>query len=254
MLIHFIGIIGLSARVVGTRTKKLGSSISLFNLLIIVSSFAQSIQIPLLTKSIELSINSNKIPDISIFRIILLCSSVGAILGALILPTAHRFMAKGVEVMYIKGSIIQVIIHSFKYNLIKIFFKSITIPQFENINRLKRFRDLNVPIIILNAIVYAFVTVSVIACLYAGCLNIAFRTTALALSGLAVGLGSLLMLVFIEPYNSTLTDKVIDGTVSEGFFRRHLVYIILARILGTFIAQLYLFPISSVMAYLSKVF
>ena len=71
LLAHFIGIIGLSARIVGIRTKKLGSSISLFNLLIIVSSFAQSLLAPLLTKSIETSINSGLIPVISNFRMIL---------------------------------------------------------------------------------------------------------------------------------------------------------------------------------------
>ena len=72
-------------------------------------------------------------------------------------------------------------------------------------------------IIFLNFLVYAFITVSVIACLYAGCLNTNYRTTALALSGFAVGITSLFMLVFIEPYNSTLTDKVINGSVQDAY-------------------------------------
>lgn len=254
MIIHFIAIIGLSARVVGTRTKKLGSSISLFNLLIIISSFAQTLQLPLLTKSIESSINSGVIPEIINFRIILFFSTGGAFLGAFFLPTAHRFMAKGVDVMYVKGSVLDVIIYSLKPSIIRVFLNCLTVPRIENLYRLKRFKDLNVNIIFLNAIVYAFVTVSVIACLYAGCMDTNYRTTALALSGIAVGIGSLCMLLFIEPYNSTLTDKVIDGSVSEAFFRRHLVFIILARIFGTIIAQIILFPIANLIMHLSKVF
>lgn len=248
-LIHFIGIISLSARIVGTRTKKLGSSISLFNLLIIVSSFAQTLQAPLLTKSIETTINLGIIPDIFNFRAILFFATVGALLGAIALPTVHRFMAKGVDVMYDNGSVFFVIIHSFKLSVFKTFINNITIPKIENFYRLKRMRDLNIYIIILNAIVYAFVTVSIISCLYAGCLNTSYRTTALALSGIAVGLGSLCMLVFVEPYNSTLTDKVIDGSVSEAYFRRHMIYIIIARIIGTLLAQLLLLPIAQAVAF-----
>ena len=67
LIIHFIRIISLSARIVGVRIKKLGSSISLFNLLIIVSSFAQTIKAPLLSKSIEISINSGLIPGVCQF-------------------------------------------------------------------------------------------------------------------------------------------------------------------------------------------
>jgi hypothetical protein len=96
--------------------------------------------------------------------------------------------------------------------------------------------------------------VSVIACLYAGCIDTNYRTTALALSGIAVGIGSLCMLLFIEPYNSTLTDKVIDGSVSEAFFRRHLVFIILARIVGTILAQVILFPVANLVMHISKIF
>ena len=186
LIIHFIGIIRLSARIVGTRTKKLGSSISLFNLLIIVSSFAQTLQAPLLSKSIEISINSGLIPGVVNFRIILLFATIGTVLGAISLPTIHRFMAKGVDMMYEKGSIFQVILHSFKFSIFNLFLNSVTISKIENFYRLKRFKDLNVHIIFLNLLVYAFITVSVIACLYAGCLNTNYRTTSLALSGVAV--------------------------------------------------------------------
>jgi hypothetical protein len=254
MIIHFIGIIGLSARVVGTRTKKLGSSISLFNLLIVISSLAQTLQLPLLTKSIESSISSGVIPEIINFRIILFFATGGAFLGAFFLPTAHRFMAKGVDVLYVKGSVLDVIILSLKPSIIRVFINSLTLPRIENIYRLKRFKDLNVNIIFLNAIVYAFVTVSVIACLYAGCMNITYRTTALAMSGVAVGLASLSMLLFIEPYNSTLTDKVIDGSVEEAYFRRHIVYIIFARISGTLLSQFFLIPIAKIVSFFASIF
>ena len=88
--------------------------------------------------------------------------------------------------MYEKGSIFQVILHSFKFSIFNLFLHIVTIPKIENLYRLKRFKDLNVHIIFLNLLVYAFITVSVIACLYAGCLNTNYRTTSLALSGVAV--------------------------------------------------------------------
>ena len=72
------------------------------------------------------------------------------------------------------------------------------------------------------------------------------------MSGIANGIGAIGMLLFIEPYNAILTDKVIDGTVSEAYFRRHLTFVIIARVVGTLLGQLLFIPIAQIIAYLAS--
>lgn len=243
-IIHFIGIISLSAKIVGTRTRRIASSASIFNIIIIISQFANTIQAPLLTKTIENSIILGSSPNNLIFRSIIFSATIGSIIGGLFIPTTHRFMEKGVNALYNNRSVFVVVLKSFSLSTIFHFKKSFTIPKKSNFYRLNKYKDIYIELVLLNVIVYAFITVSVISCLYAGYLNPDLRTTSLSMSGVAVSLGSIGMMLFIEPYHATLTDKVIDGSVTESFFRRHLTFVIIARIFGTILGQIIFIPLA----------
>ncbi|WP_316635396.1 lipid II flippase family protein [uncultured Flavobacterium sp.] len=244
LIIHFIGIISLSAKIVGTRTRRIASSASIFNIIIIISQFSNTIQAPLLTKTVENNINLGNSPDLSIFRYIIFSATIGSVLGGLLIPTIHRFMEKGVNALYNNRSVFLVVIKSFSLSTVIHFKNSCTIPKKSNFDRLNKFKDIYIELVLLNVVVYAFITVSVLSCLYAGYLNPNLRTTSLSMSGVAVSLGSIGMMLFIEPYHATLTDKVIDGSVTESFFRRHLTFVIIARIFGTILGQFIFIPLA----------
>jgi len=243
-IIHFVGIISLSAKIVGTRTRRIASSASIFNVIIIISQFSNTIQAPLLTKTIENNIISGNSPNDFIFRSIIFSATIGSVVGGFFIPTIHRFMEKGVNALYNNSSVFAVVIKSFSLSTVFHFKKSFTIPKKSNFYRLNEYKDIYLELVLLNVIVYAFITVSVISCLYAGYLNPNLRTTSLSMSGVAVSLGSIGMMLFIEPYHATLTDKVIDGSVTESFFRRHLTFVIIARIFGTIIGQFIFIPLA----------
>ncbi len=252
-MIHFISIISLSARVVGIRTKKLASSFSLFNIITLISQFSSSIQSPLLAKSIENQIINGLSPNNISFRLIIFSATIGSCLGIFAFPSGHRFMAKGVDSLYYNKSIFKVLIKSLRWSTLEHLRKSLTIPKFENLTQLIRYRDISINIILLNIFVNSFITVSVLSCLYAGFLNPNLRTTALSLNGISVGTGIIGMLLFVEPYNATLTDKVLDGSISEAFFRRFLICILIARMIGTIFAQFLLMPLAQLIIKIAEV-
>jgi hypothetical protein len=99
--------------------------------------------------------------------------------------------------------------------------------------------------------VYSFTTASVLACLYAGYLNSNFRTTALSMSGIANGIGTVGLMLFVEPYNSILTDKVVENKISDAYFRKYLTFIVIARFIGTILSQLLLIPLAHIIAKLA---
>ena len=55
-VIHLVNVAAVSARIVGVRTKKVGSSTSIFNIVLLLANFANAIQAPLLAKTIEKNI------------------------------------------------------------------------------------------------------------------------------------------------------------------------------------------------------
>ncbi|AYQ31335.1 lipid II flippase family protein [Runella sp. SP2] len=249
VIIHFVAIISLSARIVGVRTKKISSSTSIFNIISLIAQFSNTIQAPLLTKYVEKGITLAQHNDF-IFREIIFCATLGTCIGAFAVPTVHRFMKKGVEALYVHRSIFVLLTKSIRKSTFIVLKKSLTLPKIENVYRLKYYDDIPKKMILLNCLVYGFITVSVLSCLYAGYLNPNLRTTSLSMNGFSSGLATIGMLLFIEPYNATLTDKVVDGSVSESYFRRYLTFVIIARVFGTFLGQFLLIPLAKVIAVL----
>lgn len=246
VIIHFVGVVSLASRIVGTQTQKISSSTSIFQVISLFAQFSAAIQAPLLTKSMEKNIILGGAPDESIFRLVILSATIGAILGGIAIPTTHRFMKKGVDALYFHNSIFMVAVKSFKLSTLRHLKESLKLPALPNFVRLKEYQDLPLGIIFLNVLVYSFITVSVLSCLYAGYLNPDLRTTALSMNGFSIGLGAVGLLLFVEPYTATLTDKVIAGKVKESYFRKYLTFVVVARILGTLLGQLLFIPLAAV--------
>ncbi|MBC7407445.1 MAG: DUF2837 family protein [Arcicella sp.] len=253
IIIHFIGIVSLSARIVGVRTKKLASSFSLFNIISLIAQFSSSIQSPLLAKSIENQIIHGLNPNNLSFRLIIFSATIGSGFGIVAIPSAHRFMAKGVNNLYYHRSVFKVLIKSIKPSIFIQIKESLALPKIENLTRLKRYHDISLSMILLNILVNSFITVSVLSCLYAGFLNPNLRTTALSLNGISVGIGIIGMMLFVEPYNATLTDKVIDGSISEAYFRRFLTFVVIARMIGTISGQFLLIPLAKIIIKIAEI-
>ena len=250
--VYFIGTSSIASRIVASRTKRFASSNVMFNILLLFSQFATTIQAPLLAKMIENDILSGSKPNDAIFRLVIFSATLGTILGGFAIPTLHRFMEKGVDSMYKNSSVLKVFFKSLKPKTFLYLRESLRIAHANNYKRLLNPEGINGSIILMNIVVYSFTTVSILSCLYAGYLNPELRTTALSMSGIANGVGAVLMILLLQPYDAILTDKVIDGTVSHSFFRRHLSFVVIARIVGTIGGQFLFIPMSRLIAFLAS--
>jgi hypothetical protein len=81
-----------------------------------------------------------------------------------------------------------------------------------------------------------------LSALYSGYFDPEFRTTASSLSAIINGFTTILMIVFIDPYLSIMTDDLVLGKTSESLFRKYIVHMVFARLIGTILAQLILIP------------
>jgi hypothetical protein len=104
----------------------------------------------------------------------------------------------------------------------------------------------------MNLIITALLTVSVLACLYAGYLNPELRTTCLSMNGFIVGLSVILSMLITEPHLSILGDKVAFQGMDEGYFRRYLGLVVVARLVGSGLSFLLLVPMAKFVVFLAQ--
>ncbi|MDT8717552.1 lipid II flippase Amj family protein [Clostridium sp. 19966] len=252
-LISLIGILAYAAKVVGVKTRRIAITASVFNILALISRTATTIQAPLLTSKVEQSINSHAAGSlVATFRIMLLASTAGTILGALFMPTFIKLFSRAVESFNVHRSIPRLVFHGFSKSGMEQFKNSLSLPKRSNMNQLKDIRRMPKKIILFNALAYSLSSVGSYAALYAACLAPEIRTTCSTLSPVINGFATILMFVFIDPFLSLLTDDVVRGDCSELHFNRCITFIMAGMIAGTIISQIILVPGGIIISYIAK--
>lgn len=243
LTIHMISTLAYAVRLVGVRTGRLAVSFALFNILVLISRTAHAIQAPLLSKKIEgdLAMEIPLQPD-SMFRWLILAASIGTLIGGFLIPTFKQLFTRFVLRFDIDRSIPRVLIHGFSKAGVRHIKTDLKIPSRQNIKHLKDYKHLPKRLIALNTLVISILTVGVFASLNAAYINPALRVTASTLAPIITGLATILLVVFIDPYFSLLTDDVLDGKRSEAYFHKCVFAMAISRFAGTLLAQLLLGP------------
>jgi fluoride ion exporter CrcB/FEX len=150
-------------------------------------------------------------------------------------------------------SVPKVLIKSLTRSGLTQFRESIAIPRVRNLTHLN-YKELPMSVFIMNLVATSIISIGVLASVYAGYITPEYRLTAGQMSGIINGLSTILMFIFIDPYMSALTDDVMVGKITDSFFRRHVVFMVFARVLGTLIAQLLFVPSAQFIAWLAVKF
>lgn len=250
-VINLITTLSYSVRIVGIRTGRIAISFALFNILVLVSRTANGFQAPLLAKTVENDIKIGVFENLEAFRLIILSCSIATIVGALLIPTFQRILSKAVTDFSIHKSMGKLLLHGFSKAGILYFKDNMTFPSRENITQIKFDTEFPWRIFILNILAVAILTIGVLSAVYASYLNPDYRTTASNLSAFVNGFATILMFVFIDPHLSTMTDDVTLGRCSETTFRKYIVYMTIARLLGTFFAQILFLPGAKLLAWIA---
>lgn len=254
VIISIIATLAYSVRIVGVRTGRIAVSSAVFSIFALISRTANSVQAPLLAKKIESTITTgNPQALLYVFRWILFSTTVATIIGALLMPTFIKVLGKAVESFSINRSIPKLLLHAFSKSGIEQFKSSVTRPRKENFQQLKNLKTMPKKIIVLNTLAFSALTVGSLASLYAGCLNPTFRTTSSNLASVITGFSTLLMVIFVDPYVSMLTDDVIKGECTEFQFDRCIIYIVGGLIVGTILAQFLLVPAAEIISFIAEI-
>lgn len=249
IIIHFVNTLAYSVRIVGVRTGKIAVSFALFNIVVLISRTANTVQAPLIAKFVEMGIKQGTSTDLlNVFRYILIATTIGTIIAGIFVPTFQRMYSKAVNSFNVNRSIPKLLLYGFSKSGIKQFKDNLKIPSKGNITQIKTLSYIPWKITILNMLAVSLLVVGVLSSLYAGVLAPEFRTTSSTLSSVITGAATIILFVFIDPHLSIMTDDVISGKKTEAEFRVVVTFMIFGRVLGTLLAQLLLLPSAQLIA------
>lgn len=250
-VINLITTLSYSVRIVGIRTGRIAISFALFNILVLVSRTANGFQAPLLAKSVENNIKTGIYDNEGVFRFIILSCTIATVFGALLIPTFQRILSKAVIHFSTHKSIPRLILHGFSKGGILYLKDSMKIPAKENLTQLKTETQFPWRIFLLNVFAVSIMTIGVLSAVYASYFNPEYRTTASNLSAFINGFATIVMFAFIDPHLSAMTDDVTLGKCSETTFRKYIVYMTIARLVGTIVAQVIFIPSAKLLAWVA---
>jgi hypothetical protein len=242
-VIHLVGTLAYAVRIAGTRTRRIALSLSLFNLLILVSRTSNSFQAPLLAKRVEENLASGTMGNgADDFRWLLVSATAATLVGAVLIPTFQRLLSRWVTALGEHRSMLAALRRAASPLVLAHVRDAAALPRWANLTRAHAGKHIPWSVAALNCVAMAVWSVGVFAALYAGYLRPELRVTASQMSAVVNGLATILMFAFIDPYLSLMTDDVAAGKVDEPYFRRSIVWLTGSRLAGTVLAQALLVP------------
>jgi len=243
VLINIVGTLSPVVRLAGIRTGKIAVSYSIFNILVLVSRSAHALQAPLLARYIERTIDMGPGDATAcIFRIILAAAAVGTLAGLSLVPTFLNMMTALVHRFDMNRSVPQTLMHGFSKAGVIGMKQALRPPRKSDIEQMGEIKRLPKRLILINTTATSLLATGALSAMYAGYFVPELRLTAHALSPLIIGMATVMLAIFIDPFFSILTDDVLLGRQPVKRFRKYLLVLLFSRLAGIMAAQLLFLP------------
>ncbi|MFY0546304.1 lipid II flippase Amj family protein [Brevibacillus sp. H7] len=251
-IIHTTETLSYAVRLAGVRTGKLAVALSLTGMILLVSRTSNLIQAPMTGALIDQAMHMHL--DVSWhFRFIIAAASAGTVTAILLFPTFVQLSRRLIAHLEMAGSIPQLLKNSVSVESIRHVRQHIRIPRLQ---ALSRFRIKGIPkrLLLLNCIVTAIYTVSILSTLYASLISPDFKATILMSSGLINGFATIILTILVDPQVALLTDRAMNGQTEPDTLREIYIWLMISRFLGTLLAQLLFIPAAYWVAWIGPLF
>ncbi|QWI72917.1 lipid II flippase Amj family protein (plasmid) [Bacillus mycoides] len=253
MVITTLETLAYATRLSGARVGYIASSLALFNILIIVSRFSVMIQQPLTGKLITEVSSHDKLNIVATqYRIIIGATTIGTILGILLLPTFVTLFSRAIIQLSVgNGSIIDLFCKWLNFKGLKRCYQNLCAPNVSYLQGI-RFRDFPKRLFLINVVVTSVYTIGVLSSLYASLLVPENAAAAIMSSGIINGVATILLTIFIDPKISILADRVVKKQANYLNLKSYSIAMVASKLLGTILAQLLFIPGAHYIAWFSN--
>lgn len=263
-IVQGITIGAYAARLAGVQTKRIATSISLFNLFVTLGRLATLFSVffvaPLADVAGSAIARYHDRPEIIAtwqhtyewqLRLIILAGTFGMVIFALFLPMFTYLFRRGVHSFERRGSVPHALAQLLKPQNIRDVFDAQRIPSWSEI-RAFDFQSIPKRMLIFNVIVTGVYAIGVPAAFLASVYAGGADRTATSLSGVINGIGTIAFTLFVDPTSSMMTDQAIHGKRSVEEIRSMVFYLSVTAIVGTVLSQLVFFPAAVVIDSVAK--
>ena len=236
-----------AARLAGVQTKRIATSISLFNLFVTTGRLAKLFMAffvgPLSDAAGDVVANaavSQQLFTLQL-RLIVLAGTLGMAVFALFLPMFTYLFRRGVRSFEARGSVPHSLARLVSPRVIVDVLRAQRLPRSREL-RAFDWRLLPKRLLIFNTVVMCVYAIGVQASYLASVLDPAVARTAIGLSGIINGIGTIAFTLFVDPTSSIITDQAIHGKRSVQEVRSMVFYLSLTAIIGSLLSQAILYP------------
>jgi hypothetical protein len=239
-----------AARLAGVTTGRVGTSISLFNLFVTASRFANMFYAPMLGSISDAAGRLVRVPalagpEVSQYawqmRLIILAATVGSLAGAALLPTFSYIFVRGVGAFERRGSLPHAIARVFDPRVLRDILGTLRFPPLDLFARFS-IRDVPIKLLIGNVVVTGIYAAGVVASFLASVIRPDVARTALSASGLVNGVATIAFTLIVDPTSALIVDKAVKGERTLHDVKTMVAYLGLTAVLGTLAAQAILWP------------
>lgn len=251
-LVHCLDTASYASRIAGARTGRLALTGALFSIVSLASRVAYTLQAPLLGSAIDHLVREGRLGGLlRDFHIIIGAASLGTMLGAMLIPTFTAIFSRGALAYESHGSFSALLVHTLSLRGFSRISQHFRLPLPESIQQASRF---NLPrsFLLLNIIVTAIYTVGISATMYASALAPELARTATTLSGVINGMGTLLLVILIDPVSALITDQALRGKRPVAEVSHVVVWQVAGRFAGTLLGQVLFFPAAMLVVTLAR--
>ncbi len=252
VVVHCLDTASYASRIAGVRTGRLALTGALFSIVSLLSRVANTLQAPLLGAAVDRMVHQGRLGDmLRDFHFIIGASSVGTLLGAVLIPTFASLFSRGALAYESHGSFLPLMLHTLSTRGFSRIGQHVRLPLPESLRKASRF---NLPrsFFLLTVLVTAVYTVGVSSTIYASALAPELVRTATTLSGVINGVGTLLLVILVDPVSALVTNQALRGERPLSAVSNIVIWQVAARFAGTLLAQLLFLPASLLVVGLAR--
>lgn len=250
-----------AARLAGVQTKRIATSISLFNLFVTTGRLANLFMAFFIGPLSDRAGNAVRADTVMApvwqhlfetqLRLIVIAGSAGMAALALFLPMFTYMFRRGVHSFEARGSIPHSLTRLFSPRVLLDIARSERLPSIASLRRFD-WRVLPKRLLIFNTVVMCVYAIGVQSSYLASVLDANVARTAIGLSGIVNGVGTIAFTLFVDPTSAMITDQAIHGKRSIEEVRSMVFYLSLTAILGSLLSQAILYPAAVVIEVVSR--
>jgi len=249
--INFLSVSSASLRFAGIKTNSITTSLSLSNIILLITRLANLFQTPFLGSMIDLAFKNNQTDTLLLkLHVIIFSATLGTFVGMLFFNTFENIFIKWINLFNKTLSIPKTFYYLIYPKTYISIVKSISKVNFY-LDK-KELREIPKVIIFSSLFVSAFWTTGVLSAMYASVLVPEYSRTATILSGIVNGIATILFTIFLDPIIAHITDKVYNNQKDIKFLYNAVFLMLVFTLLGTILAQFVLKPGAIVIAFITK--